>query len=151
MRKLTEGDSYQYLIFSLDNESFGIDIHYVMEIIGMENITIVPNLPEYIKGVINLRGKIIPVMDVRLKLHKPAKEYNERTCIIVVEINHRYMGLMIDAVLEVINMKQEDIMLPPKNGTEKENVTNRYLCGIVKIDQAIKLLLNGEKLLEITE
>lgn len=141
----------QYLIFSVDNESFGIDINYVIEIIGMEMITTVPDLQKYMKGVINLRGKVIPVMDVRLRLHKPEKEYNDRTCIIVVEINTIYMGLIIDEVLEVINIERENIMPPPKNGREKENITNRYIWGIIKINNTVKLLLDGEKLLEKTE
>lgn len=141
----------QYLIFSVDNESFGIDINYVIEIIGMEIITMVPELQEYVKGVINLRGKVIPVMDVRLRLQKPVRDYNDRTCIVVVEINNIYMGLIIDEVLEVINIEQEDIMPPPKNGKEKENITNRYIWGIVKMNDTVRLLLDGEKLLEKSE
>lgn len=139
----------QYLIFSVDEEAFGIDINYVIEIIGMETITEVPDLEAYIKGVINLRGKVIPVMDVRLKLHKPPKDYNDRTCIIVVNIHNIYVGLIIDEVLEVINISQEIIMSPPKNG--KENFSSRYIWGIVRTNDTVRLLIDGEKLLDKSE
>lgn len=141
----------QYLIFSVDKEAFGIDINYVIEIIGMEMITEVPDLEPYIKGVINLRGKIIPVMDVRLKLHKPPKEYTDRTCIIVVESNNIFVGLIIDEVLEVAYIRPEAIMPPPKSGKEKENISSRYIFGIVRMNDMVRLLIDAEKLLEKTE
>lgn len=141
----------QYLIFSVDKEAYGLDINYVIEIIGMETITEVPDLEEYIKGVINLRGKVIPVLDVRLKLHKPPREYNDRTCIIVVEINDIYAGLIIDEVLEVINISHENIMPPPKSGKERDYISNRYIWGIVRMDDTVRLLIDGEKLLDKTE
>lgn len=141
----------QYLIFSVEDEAYGIDINYVIEIIGMEMITEVPDLEEYIKGVINLRGKVIPVMDVRLKLHKPPKEYNDRTCIIVVQIHNIYVGLIIDEVLEVINISQDSIMPPPKSGKEKDNISSRYIWGIVQMNDTVRLLIDGEKLIEKAE
>lgn len=144
-----EAPKNQYLIFAVDSESFGLDINFVIEIIGMERITIVPDLQEYVKGVINLRGKIIPVMDIRIKFGKPMKEYNDRTCIIVVEINNVYMGIIIDEVLEVMTIAEEQIMPPPKTGgKEKESISFRYVWGIVKVDDGVRLLVNGEKLLE---
>ena len=78
----------KFLTFSLGNESYGLEIKYVTEIIGIQPITEVPELPEYIRGIINLRGKIIPVMDVRLRFKKPFNEYNERTCIIVIDVGY---------------------------------------------------------------
>lgn len=138
----------QYLIFSVGEEAFGIDINQVIEIIKMELITIVPDLPEYIKGVINLRGKVIPIMDVRVRFQKPEKEFTDRTCIIVVEIDHIFMGLIIDEVLEVTNIEEKDIMQPPKSGKEKENITNLYVWGFVKSNDSVKLLIDGKKLLE---
>lgn len=146
-----ESPKDQYLIFSVEDEAFGIDINYVIEIIGMETISEVPDVEEYIKGVINLRGKIIPVMDVRLKLHKPSKEYNDRTCIIVVAINGVYVGLIIDEVLEVIHIAPENIMPPPKSGKEKDNISSRYVRGIARINDMVRLLIDGEKLLDKTE
>lgn len=132
------------LTFSLDRESYGIDIKYVIEIIGMQSITNIPELPDYIKGVINLRGKIIPVIDVRLKFKKEEKEYNDRTCIIVVDINGISIGLIVDSVAEVITIPDEDLADPPhlSNG-----YNNRYISKIGKIGNEVKLILDCEKLL----
>lgn len=142
----------QYLIFSVDDESFGMDINDVIEIICMEAITVVPDLPDYIRGVINLRGKVIPVMDVRVRFQKPLREYTERTCIIVVEIGQTFMGLIIDEVMDVMNIEEKDIMQPPKSGgKDKENITDRYVWGVVKVDDDVRLLIDGKKLLEKDE
>ncbi|ENK0556000.1 chemotaxis protein CheW [Clostridium sporogenes] len=137
----------KYLIFSIDKEFYGIDIKYVIEIIGIEPITEVPQLPNYVKGVINLRGKIIPVMDVRLKFKKEAKEYDDRTCIIVVQIEDLCIGLIIDRVLEVANIDKKDISLPPKINKNNENA-NRYINGIGKVDKDVRLLIDCNKLVE---
>lgn len=141
-----EAPKDQYLIFSVDDEYFGIDINYVIEIISMEPITKVPDLPEYIKGVINLRGLIVPVMDVSLKFEKSTGEYTDRTCIIVVEIDNIHMGLIIDEVLEVINIEGEEIMPLPKGG--KESITNRFVWGMVKVEGSVRMLLEAKKLVE---
>lgn len=141
----------QYLIFSVAEEYFGIDINEVIEIIGMESINIIPELPPYIKGVINLRGKVIPVMDVRVRFGKTEKEYDGRTCIIVVEINNTYMGLIIDEVIEVMNIQEEEIMNPPKNGKDKESITGKYIWGLVQRGEGVRLLIDGKKLLEKEE
>lgn len=137
----------KYLIFSIGKESYGIDIKYVIEIIGIEPITEVPELPDYVKGVINLRGKIIPVMDIRLKFRKAEKEYDDRTCIIVVDIEDISIGLIIDRVLEVINIDQDDIAPPPKINKGKYN-TNKYIKGIGKVQNEVKLLIDCNKLIE---
>lgn len=89
----------RYLIFTLDKETYGVEIKYVTEIIGIQTITEIPELPEYVKGIINLRGKIIPVMDVRLRFKKEPKEYNDRTCIIVLDIRDLTIGLIVDRVV----------------------------------------------------
>lgn len=141
----------QYLIFSVDNEYFGIDINYVTEIISLELITVIPDMPPYIRGVINLRGKLIPVMDVRLRFRKEAEEYTDRTCIIVVDIDHTSMGLIIDEVLEVMNIEENEIMQSPRTGKEKDNITNRYIWGFVKRGEEVRLLIDGKKLLEREE
>ncbi len=140
----------KYLIFSIGKESYGIDIKYVIEIIGIEPITEVPQLPNYIKGVINLRGKIIPVMDVRLKFKKEEKEYDDRTCIIVVEIGEICIGLIIDRVLEVVNIDENNIANPPKTNSNKDNANN-YIKGIGKIQNEVMLLIDCQKLLEEDE
>ena len=140
----------KYLIFSIGKESYGIDIKYVIEIIGIEPITEVPQLPNYIKGVINLRGKIIPVMDVRLKFKKEEKEYDDRTCIIVVEIGSICIGLIIDRVLEVANIDENNISPPPKTSSNKDNA-NKYIMGIGKMQNEVMLLIDCQKLLEEDE
>jgi purine-binding chemotaxis protein CheW len=134
----------RYLTFSLDKESYGIDIRYVTEIIGIQTITPIPELPEYVKGIINLRGKIIPVLDVRLRFKKEPKEYNDRTCIIVVDLMDLSIGLIVDNVSEVLSIKVQDIVDPPQM---KKESANRYIKGIGKVGNEVKLLLNCEKLL----
>ena len=129
---------------------YGIDIKYVIEIIGVEPITEVPELPKYIKGVINLRGKIIPVMDVRIKLKKEEKEYDDRTCIIVVEIENIDIGLIIDKVIEVANIDERNISPPPKVNLERYN-SNSYIKGIGKIENEVRLLIDCNRLLEDDE
>ena len=104
----------RYLIFFIDNESYGIEIQYVTEIIGIQNITKVPEFPEYLKGIINLRGKIIPVMDVRLRFRKEAKEYSDRTCLIVVNIMDMSIALIVDSVAEVVKIDDTEISELPQ-------------------------------------
>ena len=89
----------RFLTFVVDEEFYGIEIQYITEIIGIQTITTIPELPEYLKGIINLRGKIIPVMDVRLRFRKQQRKYNDRTCIIVVEIKDITLGLIVDSVI----------------------------------------------------
>jgi len=133
----------KYLTFSLGNEFYGIEIKYVTEIVGMQPITEVPELPEYIRGIINLRGKIIPVMDVRLRFKKPFRDYNDRTCIIVVDIRDIAIGLIIDSVSEVLSIPDSDVVAPP----DMSKGGNRYIKGIGKVGSDVKLLLDCEKLL----
>ncbi|OOM74129.1 chemotaxis protein CheW [Clostridium puniceum] len=137
----------KYLIFSIGKQSYGIDIKYVIEIIGIEPITKVPELPNYVKGVINLRGKIIPVMDIRLKFKKEAKEYDDKTCIIVVEISNISIGLIIDRVLDVVNIEEKNISPQPKTISNKDNA-NKYIKGIGKVQNEVRLLIDCYKLLE---
>ena len=133
----------KYLTFVLDSESYGIGINYVTEIIGIQPITLVPELPNYIKGIINLRGKIIPVMDVRLRFKKTFREYNDRTCIVVVDINELSIGLIVDSVSEVSIIQDENIVPPPN----LNKVSNKYISGIGKIDNEVKLILDCDKLI----
>ena len=140
----------KYLIFSIGREYYGIDIKYVTEIIGIEPITEVPELPVYIKGVINLRGKIIPVMDVRAKFKKEEKEYDDRTCIIVVEMGNICIGLIIDTVLEVVNIEESSISPLPKTSSNKDTA-NKYIKGIGEVQNGVRLLIDCQKLLEEEE
>jgi len=134
----------RFLTFSLDKETYGVEIKYVIEIIGIQTITEIPELPEYIKGIINLRGKIIPVMDVRLRFKKDPLEYNDRTCVIIVDMNEILIGLIVDKVAEVVRIAEEDIIEPPKINKEIKNI---YIKNIGRIGDNVKLLLDCEKLL----
>ncbi|MDF2539477.1 MAG: cheW4 [Herbinix sp.] len=137
----------RYLTFSLGKEYYGIEIRYVTEIIGIQTITEIPELPLYVKGIINLRGKIIPVIDVRLRFKKEPKEYNDRTCVIVIDINNLSIGLIVDSVAEVLTILQQDIVEPPQlNGG-----LNRYISSIGKVGNDVKLLLDCERLLSEEE
>lgn len=136
-----------YLTFQLDKEVYGIEIRNVTEIIGIQTITELPELPEYIRGIINLRGKIIPVMDVRLRFKKNFKEYNDRTCVIVVNVQDLSIGLIVDSVSEVISIPESEIVAPPELAREG----NRFIRGIGKIGEEVKLLLNCEKLFNYQE
>ena len=134
----------RFLTFAIGKEVYGIEIKYVTEIINIQKITEVPELPDYIKGIINLRGKIIPVLDVRLRFRKEAKEYNDRTCIVVVDIEDMSVGLIVDSVSEVTSITENDIVPPPDANT---GFNNKYIKGIGKVGDEVKLLLDCSKLL----
>lgn len=138
----------KYLTFSLDKEVYGIEIKYVTEIIGLQAITQVPELPDYIKGIINLRGKIIPLMDVRLRFRKSEKQYDDRTCIVVIDIDDLFIGLIVDMVTEVMNINDSDIVPAPDFGT---GLQNRFIRGIGKVGDEVKLLLDCKNLLSEEE
>lgn len=133
----------KYLTFSLGSEFYGIEIKHVTEIIGIQPITEVPELPLYIRGIINLRGKIVPVMDVRLRFKKPSIEYNDRTCVVVVEMKDISVGLIVDSVSEVLSISDENIVPPPEVG---KGLSNKYIKGIGKVGNDVKLLLDCERL-----
>ena len=138
----------KYLTFSLGSEEYGVEILKVREIIGLLDITPVPHTPEFIKGVINLRGKVIPVIDLRLKFGLKPKEYDERTCIIVVEISNEassvMMGIVVDSVSEVLNISTTDIEPAPKFGT---NIDIKFILGMAKTKDRVKILLDINKVL----
>jgi purine-binding chemotaxis protein CheW len=144
--ELREEDTLQgrFLTFTLMDDVYGLPIEYVVEIIGIQSITIVPKAPAYIKGIINLRGKIIPVIDVRLKFGKMPAEYNDRTCVIVIEISDISVGLIVDNVDEVLTIEDDSIAAPPAN---RMGFENRYIMGIGKINGKVQLLLDCQKLL----
>lgn len=142
----------KYLTFSLAGEQYGIGILKVREIIGMMPITPVPLAPGFLKGVINLRGKVIPVVDLRRKFGMPEADVTERTCIIVVEVkgsSHRIpMGIVVDAVSEVLNIRASDIEQTPNLGS---NIKTDYILGIGKMDGGIKILLDIDRVLNSQE
>ena len=145
----------KYLTFTLHIESYGIDVLKVREIIRITAITAVPQMPAYVRGVINLRGKIIPVMDLRIRFGFPNPESTEKTCIIVVQVALRnkkrtQMGLVVDGVEEVVNIGASDIEEPPDFGSQ---IATDYIVGMAKIKGAVKTLLDidgivGEELLD---
>ena len=130
-----------YLIFKVDEQNYGIEIKYVIEIIGLVPITNVPNQEEYIKGIRNLRGKIIPVIDARMRLLKPQKEYNERTCVIVTSINQFLVGIIVDHVSEVVVIEKEKISPLPQT---YEKVEERFFKGVANLNDKLVLLINCE-------
>lgn len=134
----------RYLTFSIGQEVYGIEIRYVIEIVGIQKITAIPELPQYVKGIINLRGKIIPVMDVRLRFKKEPKDYNDRTCVIVIDVKGTSIGLIVDTVSEVISIPEQDIVEPPQMN---KGVSNKYIKKIGKVGNDVKLLIDCEKLL----
>lgn len=134
----------KYLTFSIGDEEYGVEIRYVTEIIGIQKVTDLPDTPEYVKGVINLRGKVIPVIDVRLRFGIDERDYDERTCIIVVNLGGTTVGLIVDSVSEVIDIPEEDVAAPPK---VNKGAGSRYIQGLGKVDEEVKILLNMERLL----
>ena len=142
----------KYLTFTLANEEYGIGILKIREIIGMMPITSVPRTPEFVKGVINLRGKVIPVMDLRLRFGMEEMEYTERTCIIVVEIESQsetvQIGAVVDSVSEVLNVGGDDIEQTPSFGTKLDT---EYILGMAKMDGGVKILLDIDKVLNDEE
>lgn len=139
----------RYLTFVLGKEAYGLEIKYVTEIVGIQTITEIPEFPEYIKGIINLRGNIIPVMDARLRFKKEPKEYNDRTCVIVIEIMDTSIGLIVDRVSEVLSIPEQGIVAPPK--MNRDTNSSRYIKNIGKVGNDVKLLLDCEKLLKDDE
>jgi purine-binding chemotaxis protein CheW len=124
-----------YLTFLLGEDTFGIGIGYVKEIIGIMPITAIPEFPDHIRGVINLRGRIIPVMDVRLRFKRPAMEYDSRTCIIVVEILETSIGLIVDRVAEVVAIPEHEIAAPPEINRREAG----YIQGFGKVGNEINV------------
>ena len=138
----------KYLTFQLHKEGYGIEILKVREIFGMQEITSVPGVPDYVKGVLNLRGRIIPVIDLRLKFGFEEAEYNKETCIIVVSIDEILVGIIVDTVSEVVDIPGDDIELSPSFGAE---TPTEFLLGMGKVKEHVVILLNVEKVFSVQE
>jgi purine-binding chemotaxis protein CheW len=134
----------KFLSFQIGNETYGIEISYVIEIVSIQPVTFVPQVPEYVKGIINLRGKVVPVIDIRLKFSKPARDYDERTSIIILEVKDIVIGIIIDRVSDVLNISDERLVDAPnlKNSEQSTFVKKIATHG----DTAI-LILDSEKLI----
>lgn len=134
----------KYLTFHLAGEDYGIEIQYVIEIIGILNITDVPDMPAFIRGVINLRGKVVPIMDVRARFGIEGRDYDDRTCIIVVNIDSTEVGLVVDEVSEVSDIPESHVEPAPKTN---KNHGDSYIQGMGRINNDVKILLDVHKLL----
>jgi len=146
------GRAGKYLIFSLGSEDFGTEVLKVREIMGLQDIATVPQVPPYVKGVINLRGKVIPVVDLRLKFGLPPEEYTPRTCIIVTRIHQGseeiMIGMIVDGVAEVLTLTAADIEDTPDFGP---GIVLPYIKGMAKFKDKVKILLDIDQVLSIHE
>lgn len=132
----------RFLSFYVGDSLYALELLYVKEIISMQQITLVPTLPAYIKGIINLRGKVVPVIDVRRKLNQPDLDYNDKTCIIITQIDEMQVGLIVDSVAEVVSSSQSEKMLPPDMSIMGEN----YIHSIMHLnDKKVVLCLDCDK------
>ena len=143
----------KYLTFLLGHEEYGVNILKVKEIIGLINITPVPETPPFVKGIINLRGKVIPVIDLRLKFQMPQRDYDERTCIVIMEIQRMggeslLIGVIVDGVSEVLPISEEKIEPPPAIGL---SLKSTYIKGMAKINDVVKILLDIDLVLSSDE
>lgn len=144
----TDGRAGKYLVFHLGNEEFAIQVQKVREIMGVQDITQVPQTPAHVKGVINLRGKVIPVVNLRLKFAMPPVEYTHRTCIVVVQIaglrGPMMMGVVVDGVVEVLQVASGDVEDTPAFG---QDVAVPYIMGMAKIKDKVKILLDIDQVM----
>lgn len=142
----------KYLVFQLAREEFGVQVLKVREIMGLQEITAVPQTPGFVKGVINLRGKVIPVIDLRRKFGLEDAEYTQRTCIIVVQVNQAggpmQMGAVVDGVAEVLNIQESEIEDVPDFGAE---MTLPHIMGMAKVKGKVKILLDIDRVLTSQE
>lgn len=146
--ELLEEDSQKgkFMTFQTGKEFFGISISYVNEIIAMRPIATIPEVDDYIKGLINLRGKIIPVIDVRVRFKMEPTEYTDRTCIIVIDVKSTMIGLIVERIAEVDTIADDSIVPPPSLG-RKEHEHNKYVYGLARTGDVVKLLIDPEKLI----
>ena len=152
MAAAADARSGKYLVFELNGEECCIQVLKVREIMGVQDITAVPQTPSYVRGVINLRGKVIPVVDLRLKFGLPETEYTQRTCIIVVQVEREsgsmMMGIVVDSVAEVLNIAAGDVEDTPNFG---QGVSTPYLLGMAKVKGRVKLLLDIDEVMTSQE
>lgn len=144
--KVSESTTNRYLVFSILKQDYALPIQYIMEIIDLVPITKVPSLPPYVKGIINVHGSIFPVMDVRMRFDFEPMEYNERTCIIMVENNGVSVGLIVDSVQEVVSIPDEEIALPA-DGDLLSNT--KYITGVGHLGDSTQLILDCDALMNV--
>jgi purine-binding chemotaxis protein CheW len=135
-----------YLSFRLGDEDYCLEIRHVTEIVGIQKVTEVPDMPHYVKGVVNLRGQVIPVIDMRLRFNMMGRDYDERTCIVVINLRggQTQVGLVVDTVNEVRSIEEANVSPPPKSGTGQ---CAQYIRGLGKVGNDVKIILDANKLL----
>jgi purine-binding chemotaxis protein CheW len=136
----------KFLIFSLGNKEFGLKIQDITEIVGILPITEIPNMPEYLKGIVNLRGKGIPVLDARLRFGNPSADYTDKTVIIILNFYEQYYGLIVDGVKEVTLIPE--VAIEPSIDF-KTNVNSQFVTGLAKINDKVKIILSTSKILTV--
>lgn len=146
--KFEDTQKNKFLTFALGKEFFAIEILHVVEIIGIQNITAIPDVPGYVKGIINLRGKIIPVMDMRIRFEMESIAYGDRTCIIVLEVNQMSVGIIVDEVAEVVDILEHNIMDTPEMNEGRDN---RFLKKLGKVNESVMLIIDCEKIFAIDD
>ncbi len=130
-----EGLHDRYLLFTIDDTNYGLPLAMALEILTIQSITRLPRVASYIKGIVNLRGKVIPVLDVRTKLDLPERPYDDKTCIIVIDLHEMHVGLIVDMVSEVLTVAQENLIVPPKNSAS-------YVSSVSQLDDRLVLNLD---------
>lgn len=143
----TASDELQLVSFNIGTEEFGVDILKVQEINRMVDITKVPQAPHYVEGVINLRGKVIPIVDLRKRFNLELKEYDKNTRIVVVDIGGNIMGMIVDSVSEVLRLPSNTIEPPPEIVT---GINSEYIKGVAKLDDRLLIFLDLSKVIDVT-
>ncbi len=134
----------KFLTFKIAEEEYAVAISCVIEVIGMQKITHVPDMPAFVKGVINLRGQVIPITDIRMRFKMDIREYDDRTCIIVVNVEDTFVGIVVDTVSDVLDMPEETISPPPQIN---QTPGSHYIQGLGKVNDEVKIILDVNKLL----
>ena len=136
----------KYMTFKSGSEYFGLEIQYVQQIIQFQTVTRIPETEDYIKGLINIRGKIIPVIDVKIRFRQEPFEYMDRTCIIVIDVKGTMVGLIVEQIADVISIDEKSI-IPPPSLNQNSYGRDKYVFGLVRVADEVKLLLDPEKLI----
>ena len=146
-KKVVAENKKQYMTFRSSEEVYGISLDNVNEIIGLQQYTSVPETEDYIMGLINLRGKVIPVIDIRIRFGRETIEYTDRTSVIVIQVKDTVIGLIVDGVEGVVDIADSAILSPPTSVSDLRNQAQKYVFAIGKVDSEVKLLLDPEKLI----
>ncbi|MBS3910189.1 MAG: purine-binding chemotaxis protein CheW [Actinobacteria bacterium] len=147
-RAISTGAGDQFVTFALDNEKYGVEVLKVQEIIGYQGFAKVPNVPPFVKGVLNLRGSVVPVVDLRLKLNMKPREYDNFTVILIMEVRERVVGIIVDAVSDVVNLSPEDIQQTPDFSS---GIRVDFIKGMGRKDEELIIILDIDRVLSSNE